>query len=95
MADTLAGSMLGLFTGDTTILVGVEDDPDGGLRCYVGARYRGLYVIVDDPKEMERVQHAWAGGGHVLMPVPPAECVYSDKEDAALPSRDSDQPKET
>lgn len=78
---TIAGSMVGLFTGDTTVLVGIEDDPDGGLRCYLGARYRGLYVIVDDPDTMERIRRAWAdSSSHVLFPTPPPECVFSDAQ---------------
>jgi hypothetical protein len=84
MADNLAGSMLGLFTGDTTLLVGVEDHPDGGLKCYLGARYRGVYAIVDDPEAMEKVRRAWADPtAKVLFPVPPPECVFSDREEAS------------
>lgn len=84
---TIAGSMVGLFTGDTTVLVGVEDDPDGGLRCYLGARYRGLYVIVDDPEQMEKIRRAWAyTSSHVLFPVPPPERVFSDAQQTGEPS---------
>lgn len=87
--DSLAGSMLGLFTGDSTFLVGVEDNPGGGLRCFLGSRHRGLYVIVDEPDEMAKVRNAWAGGGHVCFPTPPAEFIFSEKDDSRTPDEQS------
>lgn len=90
---TLAGSMLGLFTGGSTFLVGVEDDPGGGIRCYLGHRANGHYCIVEDPAATKQVRNAWASGGHVAFPTPPPDCIYSDDETAPLPSRETEQTK--
>jgi len=70
-------SFFGL-SGDTTFMVGVEDhdDPPGSLRVYVGHRYKNIYCIVDDEDAKRDVLRAWGHGGHVLMPLPPADRLY-------------------
>lgn len=62
-----------------TLLVGVEDGPDGTLKAYLGARYKGIYVLVVDPEEQETVRRAWGSGGHIWWsPVPSQELLHKD-----------------
>lgn len=82
--------ILGLFTGASTFLVGVEDDPEGGIRCYLGHRANGTYCVIDDPDTIRQVWAAWGCGGHVAITTPPAEFIYVD-DDLAPASRDSQQ----
>lgn len=64
-----------------TLLVGVEEQPDGKVRAYLGARYEGRYLLLD-AEEAEPFRRAWATGQHVWMaPVPPAELLHSDREE--------------
>lgn len=74
----------GLLAGTHTLLVGVEDEPTGGLRLYLGHRSRGLYTVITDAVAIEEVRRAWGSGGHgghhITLPIPPPECVYSDRE---------------
>jgi hypothetical protein len=72
-------SVGGLFAGTHTLLVGVEDDPDGGIRVYLGHRGRGLYAVITDADAIEEVRNAWAGGGHVTIPIPPRECITAEE----------------
>jgi hypothetical protein len=72
-------SICGLIAGTHTLLVGVEDQEDGALRLYLGARYRGLYVVVDDPDAQAQARAAWATGGHVTIPVPPVDCIHHEQ----------------
>jgi len=75
-------TITGLLSGTHTLLVGVEDQDDGGLRMYLGHRSKGLYVIVDDPEGQRRIREAWAGGGgHITVPVPDGQCVYSESQE--------------
>jgi hypothetical protein len=67
--------------GGTTLVVGVEDDPDGSLRMYVGRRSKGIYAIVDDPAEQDRLRSAWGSGGHLLTAIP--ETLFQDDLPAA------------
>jgi hypothetical protein len=72
------GSFIGVQ--DVTLLTGVEDDPDGGLRVYLGARHRKLYMLVEDEDAKETFRRAWGGGPHVWMwPVPPADAIFKDE----------------
>ena len=66
-----------LLSGGTTELVGVEDDPSGALRAYIGARYRGLYVLIDDAEGQQVVRDAWASRCKVLMPLPASDQIHS------------------
>lgn len=70
--------MVDLMTGRTALVVGVKDDPDGALKVYVGARYRGIYVLVDDANAQHEIQRAWATGGHVLVPLPDDSQLHRD-----------------
>lgn len=83
-------SVLGLFTGSSTLLVGVEDDPEGGVRCYLGHRASGMYCVVEDPAAVKQVRDAWAGGGHIAFATPPSSCIYSEDDPPQ-----TDAPKET
>jgi len=72
---------LGAFAGvePVTLLVGLEDAPDGVLKVYLGARWKGLHLRVTDPEEQDTFRRAWGSGGHVWMwPIPPAETIHSD-----------------
>lgn len=61
------------MAGTHTLLVGLEDQDDGGLRLYLGHRADGLYVVLDDEAAKVQARRAWAVGGHVTIPVPPAD----------------------
>jgi hypothetical protein len=41
-------------------VTGVEDDPGGGYRVFVGARYRGIY-FVPFPGDEDVAVNAWRG----------------------------------
>lgn len=76
-------SVIDLIMGTHVLLVGVEDQDDGALRCYIDSRHRGLYVLVDDPAAQAQVRSAWAtGSGHLTIPKPPADCIYRDDDSA-------------
>lgn len=74
-------NIAGLITGTHTYLVGVEDDPDGGLRCYLGARSKGLYCVVEDEDAKADVRRAWGGSlGLITIPVPPPKCIFAEAD---------------
>lgn len=65
-----------------TMVVGVEDDPDGGLRVYLGARYKNIYLLVDEAAK-DSVRRGWGAGGHLwLWPIPPADILHREAKDA-------------
>lgn len=70
------------LVGPVTLLVGVEDDPDGGIRAYLGARYKRIYVHVTDPEAVEQFRRAWGYPmGHTwLWPIPPPEALTKEEE---------------
>ncbi len=75
------GALLGVQPA--TLLVGVEDDPAGGLRAFLGARWKGVYVLIDDPEAQEAFRRAWGSSGHVwLWPIPPREMLLQEVRDA-------------
>lgn len=74
-------SAVGLIAGTHTLLVGVEDQEDGGLRLYLKHRSLGMYVVVDDDETKDAVRRAWASGGHITVPTPSPDCVYLDDEE--------------
>jgi hypothetical protein len=73
--------------GATTLVVGVEDDPDGSLRMYVGHRFKGIYAIVDDPAEKEKLRSAWGSGGHLFTAIP--ETLFQDPPAPAIEAGES------
>ena len=82
-AYTLSGiPPLGAFIGATqvTLLTGIEDDPSGALRVYLGARYKGLYMLIEDAEAKDTFRRAWGSGApHTWMwPLPPAEAILKD-----------------
>ncbi len=51
-------SLFALIMGHGVFITGVEDQPDGSTRVYVGPRYRGVYF--DEPAEdVETARVAW------------------------------------
>lgn len=71
----------------STLITGVEDDPGGGLRVFVGARYRHIY-FVPFPQDERAVLSAWGGGwrGHCLADA--RDCVLGPSH-MTLPGHDS------
>lgn len=65
-----------------TLVVGLEDEPGGMLRVYVGHRSEAIYTLIDaSHAEAQRaLRNAWARGGHVVIPCPPAGCLYHDDD---------------
>jgi len=75
--------MIGLLAGTHTILVGVEPDPGGGLRCYLGDRRKGTYCLVEDEASKAEVRRVWESAtGIVEFPVPPEGFLFCDEEAA-------------
>jgi hypothetical protein len=78
---TLSSSPVGAFGQGATLLVGLEDQPDGTVRAYLGHRRRGVYVVLSDAA-VASFRAAWASGGHVwLSPVPPQGYLHRDDPD--------------
>lgn len=75
--------LLGLVLGRNTLLVGVEEREDGALKCYLGARWKGIYCIVDDPEDKAEVRRLWGMGQHVTFPIPDADELFTDADDEA------------
>lgn len=59
-------SILDMILGRAVFIVGVEPDPHGA-RVYLGARYRGRYVVVTDPHDVELITCAWRNEHHRLL----------------------------
>jgi hypothetical protein len=68
----------GLLSGETVILRGVEEHPQGGIKAYVG---QGLYAWIPDEINAEKVRRAWGSGcGHICIPKPPPNALFTDAE---------------
>jgi hypothetical protein len=42
------------------LVSGIADDPEGGLRVYVGARYEDNWIVVEDDAVIAEVRSIWA-----------------------------------
>jgi hypothetical protein len=73
--------------GPVTLLVGVEEQDDGSVKAYLGARWKGIYLHVH-ADEAEDFRRAWGSGApHVwLYPVPPADLLHKDENAASQSS---------
>ena len=72
--------MVDLLFGTGVLIVGVEDQPEGWMKVYIGARYKNIYCVVTNPEDQERVRRAWNSTGmHVTMPKPDPSEIYDDK----------------
>lgn len=79
VAYELNSSPVFALTRSVTLLVGVEDQPDGKVRAYLGARWKRIYLLLD-PEEAEPFRRAWGTGQHVWMaPIPPAELLHREE----------------
>lgn len=68
-----------LASGMTTLVVGLEEAEGGGVKVYLGARWKRLYVLVG-PEHAEDFRRAWGLQGHLwVYPVPPAELIRKDE----------------
>ena len=67
-----------IMFGRNTMMVGLEEMDDGALKVYVGARWKNIYMILDDEAEKDKARRAWSYGGHVFMPVPAPEQLFYD-----------------
>lgn len=61
--------------GQKCFVVGLEDDDDGSVRVYVGARVMNLHTHVEDPQSVAELREAWATAKHVLIDAPPADAL--------------------
>lgn len=69
----------GLIAGTHTLLVGIEDQDDGGLRLYLNSRSLGLYALTYDPEAQEEIRQAWGRKTHhITLPVPPPDAIYEE-----------------
>ena len=63
--------MIDLLFSDGHLIVGLEDDPDGSLRVYLDARFRGIHTHVDNEEAKAEVRRAWSGAmSHITTRVP-------------------------
>lgn len=76
--------MADLLLGRTAMVTGVEE-ARGALKVYIGARWRGLHVLVDDAEAQTAIRRAWAHGGHCLIPLPPAGAIRRDPMNPVYP----------
>lgn len=74
--------MISLLTGKSALVTGVENDQDGGLRMYVGARYKGIYAIIEDEDAKEKLRREWGASlmGHLVVEIPPRDCLFTTEE---------------
>ncbi len=76
-------AIAGMFAGTHVELVGVEADPKGGLRLYVGYQPKRIYAHVDDPAVVAEIREAWARTSQrFTIPKPPPDCLFCDEEEA-------------
>jgi hypothetical protein len=79
MTVTVESGPFGWLAGTHCLVVGVEDGPDGTLKVYVDARWKGLYAIVEDAEAQEAIRRAWANtSSHLTITKPPPECLFRD-----------------
>jgi hypothetical protein len=75
-------SSIPAFGQDVTMVVGYEPQDDGAVRVYLGARHKGLYLLVTDPEEQEFFRRGWSSimnGNHCWMwPLPPADAIHRE-----------------
>ncbi len=72
--------LVSLLTGKSVLVTGVAEYPDGRVRAYLGPRYRGIYVNVDED-DGARVLGEWNQGGHLFTDKPPTDALRFDAED--------------
>jgi hypothetical protein len=71
-------SVIGLLDGSSSLVVGIQDEPGGGLRVYLGHRSDGVYCIIEDRAAIERLRCVWSGNCQVVIATPPADCIYRE-----------------
>lgn len=74
--EAVSPVMAFLMPERTTLLVGVEDLPDGRTFAYLGARHLNVGVIVDGDDNRAAVHRAWNSGGHVFLTKPPDDALF-------------------
>jgi hypothetical protein len=68
---------IGVMAGTHVEVVGVEDDPDGGVRVFFGHRSDGRYVWITDEVSVCEVRETWAQTAQrVTMVAPLPEQVF-------------------
>ena len=74
-------SLFDLLAGKSTLITGVETDPDDPTmtRVYVGARSNWNYVLTSG-EDAEAVLRSWRQGGHTFTTLDPDAVVYHDEE---------------
>lgn len=76
-------SSMPTFGEAVTMIVGYEPQDDGAVRVYLGARHRGLYLLVTDPEEQDFYRRGWEsiGFGHHcwMWPLPPADLIHREE----------------
>ena len=71
--------MVDLLIGTGVLITGIEDQPEGWMKVYVGSRYKNIYVVCTEPEDQERVRRAWGSSAmHLMMPRPPPEALFDD-----------------
>lgn len=65
------------------LLGGVERDEAGDLKVYLGARYRGIFMVVPSGEHADAIEGAWNGStGHLFVrPVPSSDRLFCDREE--------------
>ena len=68
-----------------TFVVAVEDDEDGSVRMYVGARIMNLHTHIDDPAAVAELRAAWATAKHVVVNAPLMDDLCGCRQDIEPP----------
>jgi len=71
--------MIGLVLGLEVLITGIEDQPEGWTKVFIGPRYKNIYVV-PMPEEVERVKRAWGSTAmHITMPKPDSDHMFNDE----------------
>lgn len=68
------------------LVSGIEDDPAGGLRVYVGARYEGDYIVVEDERVIAEVRSIWRKTNSTGW-------MFIERDDASAPPEPQREPR--
>ncbi len=77
-------SIVDIFLGRSFLITGIEDDPKGGLRVYIGPRYESNFFIVEDDASIKQVRQKWGSGmGHLFISKDqiPLDAIFNEASD--------------
>jgi hypothetical protein len=73
-------ALASVFVAGKALVVGLRRLEDGDLKVYVGAVWRGWYVVLPPGPDADAVEAAWADPTcHVLIPAPPPDAIHTEE----------------